>query len=163
MFTLPIEACGRLQRKQQPSRSERVASSRFAKGVFREYKYQLPDHEVKEFIVGREMVLGPGKKLQELLDNPTLYHGKVLEFQLGKVEQEFGGKYGIDIKFTPEAARLITEKAEGMGTDLFTYCAGLFQDYEHGLNLLRKTSSKKQFVIDEDGIRNPEETVEALD
>jgi len=47
-----------------------------------------------------------------------------------------------------------------MGTDLFTYCAGLFQDYEHGLNLLRKTSSKKQFVIDEDGIRNPEKTVE---
>ena len=128
--------------------------------VFREYKYQLPDHEVKEFIVGREMVLNPDKKLQELLDNPTLYHSKVLEFQLGNVEQEIGGKYGIDIKFTPEAAQLITEKAEGMGTDLFTYCAGLFQDYEHGLNLLRKTSSKKQFVIDEDGIHNPEETVE---
>ncbi len=128
--------------------------------VFREYKYQLPDHEVKEFIVGRKMVRHPAKKLQELLDDPTLYHGKVLEFQLGKVEQEFGGQYGIDLKFTPEAARLITEKAEEMGTDLFTYCSGLFQDYEHGLNLLRKTSSKKQFVIDEDGVRNPEETVE---
>ncbi len=128
--------------------------------VFREYKYQLPDHEVKEFIVGRKMVLNPAKKLQELLDDPTLYHVKVQEFQLGKVEQEFGGEYGIDIKFTPEAAQLIIEKAQAMGTDLFTYCAGLFQDYEHGLNLLRKSSSKKQFVIDEDAIRNPEETVE---
>ncbi len=76
------------------------------------------------------------------------------------MEQELGGKYGIDIKFTPEAARLITRKAEKMGTDLFTYCAGLFEDYEHGLNLLRKTSNKKQFLIDEDGIRNPEGTVE---
>jgi len=106
------------------------------------------------------MVLDPGKGLRELLDNPTLYHGKVLEFQLSKVEQEFGDQYGINIKFTPEAARLITEKVQGMGTDLFTYCADLFQECEHGLNLLRKSSSKKQFVVDEDGILNPEETVE---
>jgi len=36
----------------------------------------------------------------------------------------------------------------------------MFEDHEHPLNLLRKTSNKKQFLIDEDGRRNPEGTVE---
>ena len=128
--------------------------------VFREFKYQLPDHEVEEFIVGETMVQKPNEKLRELLDNPTMYHAKILQFQLGKVEQEFSEQYGLDIKFTPEAAKLIIKRAEGAGMDLFTHCADLFKDYEHGLNLLRQTSGKKQFLIDEQGIRSPEETVE---
>ena len=128
--------------------------------AFREYKYQLPDHEVKEFIVGETMIKNPDEKLQELLDNPTMYHAKILQFQLGKVEQEFSDQYGLDIKFTPEAAQMITERAEKVGADLFTYCGQFFKAYEHGLNLLRKTSSKNQFLIDEQGVLNPEETVE---
>ncbi|MFQ5930007.1 MAG: AAA family ATPase [Acidobacteriota bacterium] len=128
--------------------------------VFREYKYQLPDHEVKEFIVGREMIKGPDGKLRELLDKPAMYHSKILQFQLGKVEQEFSDKYGIDVKFTPEATKLITERAEKAGKDLLTYCADLFKDYEHGLNLLRKTSGKNQFVIDEEIVLDPAGTLD---
>ena len=99
--------------------------------AFREYKYQLPDHEVKEFIVDETMIKNPDEKLQELLDNPTIYHAKILQFQLGKVEQEFSDQYGLDIKFTPEAAQMITERAEEVGTDLFTYCGQFFKAYEH--------------------------------
>ena len=79
--------------------------------IFREYKYQLPDHDVKEFIVGQEMTENPIEKLKSLLEDPTQYRSKVVEFQLGKIEQELSARYGIEIAFTPEASQCIAEKA----------------------------------------------------
>lgn len=128
--------------------------------VFREYKYQLPDHDVKKFIVGREIVEDPEGQLSELLEKPTQYHAKIQQFQVSKVEQVFADKYGIEVKFTPEASQLIAEKAEELGQDLLDYSAVLFKEYEHGLNLLRKSSRQAQFVIDEAMVENPAETVE---
>jgi len=128
--------------------------------IFREYKYQLPDHDVKEFIVGREMIENPMEKLTELLGDPTQYRSKVVEFQLSKVEQELGEQYGIQLAFTPEASQLIAEKAREINTDLFSYTADLLKEFEHGLNLLRKNSEKKQFLIDKDFVLNPADTVE---
>lgn len=128
--------------------------------VFREYKYQLPDHDVKKFIVGREIVEDPEGKLSELLEKPTQYHAKIQQFQVSKVEQVFAEKYGIEVKFTSKASQLIAEKAEEVGQDLLDYSAALFKDYEHGLNLLRKSSRQTQFIIDEKVVENPAETVE---
>jgi len=128
--------------------------------IFREFKYQLPDHDVKEFIVGEEMVEHPVEKLNELLEDPTQYRAKVVEFQLDKVEQKLGQQYGINIAFTPEASQFIAEKAREMDTDLFSYSSDLLKEFEHGLNLLRKNSKKKQFLIDKDFVLNPADTVE---
>jgi ATP-dependent protease HslVU (ClpYQ) ATPase subunit len=128
--------------------------------IFREYKYQLPDHDVKEFIVGQEMTENPIEKLKSLLEDPTQYRSKVVEFQLGKIEQELSDRYGIEIAFTPEASQLIAEKAKEMDTDLLSYSADLLKEFEHGLNLLRKNSKKKKFLIDEDFVLNPADTVE---
>lgn len=128
--------------------------------IFRDYKYVLPDHPIKEFVVTERMILDPEPRLQELLENPTLYHGQVLQFQLGKLEEEFTDKYGVRISFTPEAAELLAERAEESGKEIESYCRGLFDDYRHGLNLLRKTQGKDLFVIDRDGVLDPAGTLE---
>ena len=128
--------------------------------IFREYKYQLPDHDVKEFIVGQEMTENPIEKLKSLLEDPTQYRSKVVEFQLGKIEQELSDRYGIEIAFTPEASQCIAEKAKEMDTDLLSYSADLLKEFEHGLNLLRKNSKKKKFLIDEDFVLDPADAVE---
>lgn len=123
--------------------------------TFREYKYQLPDHEVTGFVVGREMVENPVEKLTEILQNPDMYQEKILHFRLAKLERQFTDKYGVTFKFTPEAAKLLSEKAEADGKDVSDYCKALFTDYEHGLNLLRKTLDGGQFVVDEEVVRDP--------
>ena len=128
--------------------------------IFREYKYQLPDHEAREFIVGEEMVRDPQVKLQELIADPTVYRSRILQFQVGKVEQQLAEKYGVEIKFTPEASQLVAEKAAAAEKDLISYCADLFKDYEHGFNLLRKTAGKTEFVINEAVVRDPAGTLE---
>lgn len=128
--------------------------------IFRNYKYLLPDHPVREFVVTREVVEEPQQKLQELLADPTLYRGQVLQFKLRKFEQEFADTYGIQISFTPEAAELLAQQAEAEGVKLDEYCHRLFRDYQHGLNLLRKTSGKDRFVIDREGVMDPAGTLE---
>jgi len=128
--------------------------------VFREYKYQLPDHEVKELVVEREVVEKPADKLSELLQNPTMYHAKVAEAQLEKVEQELRETYGVGFRFTPNAAEMVTSRAQEKGWSLSRYCCEMFKDYEHGLNLLSKTSQRERFEIDVDTVRDPGQTVE---
>lgn len=128
--------------------------------VFREYKYVLPDHAVNEFVVTRELIEHPEVKLRELLENPAMYHGQVLQFRLRKFEKEFADRYGISITFTPEAAQIVGERAAAGGVDVAEYCNRLFEDYQHGLNLLRKTSGKDMFVIDREGALDPAGTLE---
>ena len=128
--------------------------------TFREYKYQLPDHTVKEFIVSKDVIEDPVGKLQELLQKPDMYYEKVLQFQLGKIEQQFSDKYGIEFKFTASAGQLLSEKAQAAGEDLLIHCEIFFAGYEHGLNLLRKISGGTQLIIDEDVVRDPGATLE---
>ena len=111
--------------------------------IFRDYKYALPDHPVKEFVVTKEMVEEPEARLQELLDNPMLYHGKVLQFQLRKLEGEFADKYGVSVSFTPEAAELLAERAEESGKDVTTYGRGLFEDYQQRVEFASQDFGKR--------------------
>ena len=123
--------------------------------TFREYKYVLPDQPVKEFVVTRKLVEDPGTELQKLLKKPDMFRGQVVQFRLRELRKEFTEEYGIQISFTPEAAELLAEQAAGKNMDVTTYCRDLFQDYRHGLDLLRKASGKDPFVIDRDGILDP--------
>ncbi len=128
--------------------------------VFRNYKFLLPDHPVKEFVVSREMIEGPEAKLEELLADPSLYREQILQFRLSRFEEEFEKKYGVRVSFTPEAVQLLAEKAETNGQEFLSYCEELFGNYEHGLNLLRKSSRKDHFVIDRDVVLDPGGTLE---
>src|SRR5690606_1694525 len=56
--------------------------------LFREYKYRLPDSEVKEFIVDAETVENPLGRLEELLAKPDLYSGQVSGWRLKRFEEE---------------------------------------------------------------------------
>jgi endopeptidase Clp ATP-binding regulatory subunit ClpX len=128
--------------------------------LFRDYKYTLPDHSVRQFVVTREMVDDPPRVLAQLLENPNLHRRMVLQFHLGRFEREFFDKYGIRISFTPEAAALAADRAESAGKDVSEFCRELFGGYEHGLNLLRKTSGKDEFAIDRETVLDPAGTLE---
>ncbi|MBI4444722.1 MAG: AAA family ATPase [Acidobacteria bacterium] len=128
--------------------------------LFRDYKYVLPDHPVKEFVVNRETVENPEGKLQELMANPKRDHVQVVQFRLLRLQEEFAAKYGIQIQFTRDAAELLSAKAEEGHQDVLSYCNELFRDYEHGLNLLRKSSGRDSFVIDSSTVMDPAGTLE---
>ena len=128
--------------------------------VFRDYKYILPDHPVKELVVTGKLVEDPEKQLQKLLKKPNMFRGHVRQFRLQSLGEEFKKEYGVRIDFTPEAAEILGQQAEEKNMDLAAYCRDLFHGYRHGLNLLRKTSGKDLFVIDRDAVFDPAGTLE---
>jgi ATP-dependent Clp protease ATP-binding subunit ClpX len=127
--------------------------------LFREYKYRLPDHAVREFVVNRELVENPLEVLDQLIAKPDMHHSKILEFQVGKFETLLADRYGIQARFSPEAAAMVAQRADETGKGIVEYCEGLFGNYEHGLNLLRNTSGKT-FTVDVEAVHDPGSALE---
>lgn len=129
--------------------------------IFREYKYALPDHpEVREFVVTGKTIEEPTLKLEELLKKPGLYRPRVLQFKLGKIEKEIADTFKVRVAFSPEASELLADRAESAGRDVVSYCRDLFQNYEHGFNLLGKTRHESHFTIDAEFVKHPMETLD---
>ncbi|MEJ2076653.1 MAG: AAA family ATPase [Acidobacteriota bacterium] len=123
--------------------------------IFREFKYYLPDSEVREFIVSRELAEDPAGRLQQLLENPQLDRPQVLQWKAGRVEKEIGEEYSIQLSFTPEATELLADQAEKSGTAFVDYCRSFVKSYEHALKLLSKRTPGASFVIDAAAVRDP--------
>jgi ATP-dependent Clp protease ATP-binding subunit ClpX len=128
--------------------------------LFREYKYRLPDHGVKEFVVSRELVEDPLELLEQLIGKPEMHHGKILQFQVGKFETLLADRYGIRASFSADAASMVAERANEAGKGIVEYCEELFGGYEHGLNLLKNASGKTHFTIDQEAVENPGSALE---
>lgn len=128
--------------------------------TFREFKYRLPDSDVREVVVTGELVRDPQSKLEVLLAKPDLYSGQVISWKLKKCESRLLERYKIQVNFTPEAGELLAEKAREEDQQIEEYCQILFEQFEHALNLLSKASSETPFVFDENAVRNPDATFE---
>ena len=124
--------------------------------AFREYKYRLPDHEeVREFVVTREMIESPVEKLSELLESPTMYRLRVAEFQLRKFERQFLEQHGIQISFSQQALERLAQRTFETEQPVLEFCNALFEDYQHGLNLLQKVPKLGRLEVDAEGIDDP--------
>jgi endopeptidase Clp ATP-binding regulatory subunit ClpX len=126
--------------------------------LFREFKYTLPDTEIKEFIVTRELVEAPQKALQELLDDPQLCAPRVREWKLNRFGDQIEQRHGVRINFTAKAAEVLSREAKRQGKSITEYVESLFSSYEHALNLLSKSS--KEFWVDEKDALNLADTLE---
>ena len=123
--------------------------------IFRDYKYHLPDSEVRGFVVTTELVRDPKAKLQQLLENPELDSERILAWRVGRFEEELMKRHGVRLSFSPEAVARVGNEAREAGKDVAEYCRRLFGHYEHALNLLSKASGDTEFVIDEQALADP--------
>ncbi len=128
--------------------------------VFRDFKYQLPDHEITELVADRKLVEDPKASLKELLATPDLHHEAILQFQLKRFEAEFYKRYGVEISFTPEAVALISERVRGPNADVLQYCRDLFREYEHGMKLLARGQASKPLSVGPQVIEDPAGSLE---
>ena len=126
--------------------------------LFRDFKYYLPDSEVKEFIVNADLVADPQAALENLLGDPVQDAPRVRAWKLRRFSEGVHRRHGISINFTEAAIDLLAMQAEKEGKDLEDYVEDLFANYEHAFNLLRKSSS--EFTIDEKEASDPSGTLD---
>jgi endopeptidase Clp ATP-binding regulatory subunit ClpX len=128
--------------------------------TFREFKYHLPHSTVRKLEVTAELVDSPLQVLERLRQVSTLEHMADLEQEVVKIAKQWSERSGIEIHLQPEAAQLLAKKAIDSGIGLEQVFAETFKNYEHGLNLIRKTQGINLFEITPDVIRDPSTTLD---
>jgi endopeptidase Clp ATP-binding regulatory subunit ClpX len=127
--------------------------------VLREFKFELPSSDIKGFVVTEEMVDDPVEELKKLLDDPGENKRLIARELIKEYEEEFMDKHGIRLEFSAEAVDLINEKAIAEGTHVKLICDKIFEDYEHGLNLIKRSTGRSEFIITKEVVEDPSGTL----
>ncbi|PYV09349.1 MAG: ATP-dependent protease [Acidobacteria bacterium] len=128
--------------------------------TFREFKYQLPHSPVRKLEVTAEMVDDPQGTLGRLLATAESDQLAALQAAANMSAVEWSRRYGIEIRLTTEAARLLAQKSVDTGRTIEAVFADTFRNYEHGLSLIRKTRGIERFEITPEVINAPESTLD---
>jgi endopeptidase Clp ATP-binding regulatory subunit ClpX len=128
--------------------------------TFREYKYNLPHSAVKRLELDAELVNSPDAVLERILESAKTDQLGQMDLAFNSIAEEWSKRNGIQIHLHPEAARLLSQKALDSGDKLEDVFSNTFKDYEHGLNLIRRTQGVQQFEITEDVVRDPRATLD---
>jgi len=116
--------------------------------VLIKFEKKLPSTEIKKFIVTEEMAENPIGELNKL----------IAQSSIKSVQKKLLGRTGIVLTFTTKAIKMINERAEKEGKDFETICDEILQDYEYGLQLLKKS----EFKVDSKVVENPKERLEEI-
>ncbi|HSR12134.1 MAG TPA: hypothetical protein VLS90_11885, partial [Thermodesulfobacteriota bacterium] len=80
--------------------------------------------------------------------------------------EDYAGKFSLrndlDISFTEEARDRLVEKVWENGVDAVDYLNQAFQNYEHGLKLIREKTGQRSFSITAEGMEYPERYLNRL-
>ncbi len=128
--------------------------------TFREFKYHLPHSGIRRLEVTAGIVETPQDELEKLLRTSALVRMEDFEQQAMRAAEHWSRKNGIEILLLPEAATLLAQKALKEDRPLEEVFAEIFKDYEHGLNLIRKTRGIERFEITPEVIQDPPNTLD---
>jgi ATP-dependent Clp protease ATP-binding subunit ClpX len=128
--------------------------------TFREYKYNLPHSSVNRLELNERLVDHPDDVLREILQSAKATQLERMASEVNVIAEEWSRRNGIQIRLQPEAARLLSQRALDSGDKLADVFSETFKDYEHGLNLIRRTQGIQQFEITADAIRDPRATLD---
>ncbi len=127
--------------------------------TLREFKFTLPGGNVRRFAVTEHTVEDPLADLATVLEGGEYTERAVLRELLLHYEREFAGRHGLAIRFTPEAAEAVINKALEIGGSPAEIAAALLQGYEHGLNLIKAQTGRTEFEISREVLDRPGEVL----
>ena len=76
--------------------------------------------------------------------------------------EKFSGRNDLEMSFTEEAIDRLVEKVWEDGLEPADYLGRSFQNYEHGLKLIREKTGKREFLISVEGMENPEQFLNGM-
>jgi endopeptidase Clp ATP-binding regulatory subunit ClpX len=123
--------------------------------TLREFKFALPGSAVRRFAVTERTVDDPLADLASVLAGGEANERAVLEELLEQFARDFAARHGLVIRFTPDAAAAIVEKALTIGGEPAEIAAAVLQGYEHGLELIRAHTGQSEFEITRDVLDRP--------
>ena len=129
--------------------------------VLRDYKFELPSTSLKEFVVTERVVGDPAGEL-ELIVGDTAYNRQiVMHEQIRQYGVRFKDEHKMQVSFDDEATDLICKKAEDRECPPDEICEEILQSCQHGLNLIRQNTGRREFAFTKEVVENPDDVLES--
>jgi len=130
--------------------------------LFRDYKYHLAGSGLTQLRVSEELVREPKLVLDRLMEEGHKEEEAALERKAHLFAEQFEQEHGLQIKFDDAAVARLTERAQAERMKMSDLCAHLFKDYQFGLNLIRKNTGQKSFILTREAVDTPDKFLSDL-
>ncbi|MBP5300021.1 MAG: AAA family ATPase, partial [Victivallales bacterium] len=127
--------------------------------TFRNYKFELPGTGIKALHLTAEMIQKPENALQKLLDEYAESANQLAHAEVAAFAERFRQQSGFALEFTPKATSTLVKQAFAAGKTVRGYCEEQFKDFEYGLKLVHRDNPQEPFVMDEEQVLNPQDTL----
>jgi len=130
--------------------------------LFRDYKYYLAGSGLSQLRVTAELVREPKRVLDRLMAEGHKIEAQTLEADVRQFTEKFRNEHGLEVIFDETAVRRLVERAQAERMTVTDLCAHLFKDYQFGLNLIKKNTGRKEFVLNAEAIDAPDKFLSDL-
>jgi len=158
--TFSEESLRRIAEKAHEEKTGARALATICEKVMREFKFELPSSDMKRFIVTEAMIDNPVEELKKLLSDGSENRRLIARELIREYERMFMNKHNIRLNFSDDAVDLIDTKATAEDIDIKLMCDKILEDYEHGLNLIKRNTGRAEFTITKEVIENPSATLD---
>jgi ATP-dependent Clp protease ATP-binding subunit ClpX len=130
--------------------------------LFRDYKYHLAGSGLSQLRVTGELVREPKRVLDRLMAEGHKIEAQTLEASARQFAEKFKSEHGLEVVFDETAVRRLIERAQAERMSMSDLCAHLFKDYQFGLNLIKKNTGRKKFVLNAEAVDAPDKFLSDL-
>jgi ATP-dependent protease HslVU (ClpYQ) ATPase subunit len=130
--------------------------------LFRDYKYYLAGSGLTQMRVSGELVREPRRVLDRLMAEGHKLEAQTLEADVRQFTEKFQNEHGLEIVFDETAVRRLIQRAQAERMTMNDLCAHLFKDYQFGLNIIKKNTGRKNFVLNAEAIDAPDKFLSGL-
>ncbi len=130
--------------------------------LFRDYKYHLAGSGLSQLRVSAELVREPKRVLDRLMAEGHKLEAQTLEVGVHQFAERFKSEHGLQLVFDESAVRRLVERAQAERMTMNDLCAHLFKDYQFGLNLIKKNTGQREFVLNAEAVDAPDKFLSGL-
>ncbi|MGF1530371.1 MAG: AAA family ATPase [Puniceicoccaceae bacterium] len=117
--------------------------------IFRDFKYELPSTAIRSFEVTSEVIDQPQKALSKLMEENRHLQISVYRDEVRRFAESFRRENEIELEFTDGAVETFAEMASNRDETLTSLLHKLFEDLEHGIQIVARNGGRRKFTLDE--------------
>lgn len=130
--------------------------------LFRDYKYYLAGSGLSQMRVTVDLVREPKRVLERLMAEGQRQEAAAVEAGARRFADKFKSEHRIEIVFDHGAVQHLQKRAQSERMTTEELCAHLFKDFQFGLNLIRKNTGQRKFVLDAAAVDAPDKFLSEL-
>lgn len=126
----------------------------------RDFKFELPSSDIKEFRVTKSLIQNPKETLKELFEDLKEKLPQEFIEDLAEVKNRFLQNFDISLAFSHEASWYLLERGKKEKKTVLTLCEEILSEYGHALRLVQRKTGKDDYTITKDLLLKPREVLE---